>query len=222
MGTITGQEIVDRARRILQDTTSGGTRWRDAELLDWINDAQREIVLLKPNSYSSVEDHTLVQGTKQDLPATGLLLLTVVRNTGGRAVRRVDRNILDSENPDWHNATESNTVEHYVFDEDSPTTFWVYPPQTATPGQVEIIYSRAPAELASLANVISLNDIYANVILDYILYRAYSKDTDYAGNQQRAANHYNGFNNSLGVKSQVEMTTSPNQNVSTARAAGSS
>lgn len=221
MGTITGQSIVDRARRILQDTTAGGTRWLDAEMLDWINDAQREIVLLKPNSYSAVEDLTLITGTKQVLPAEGLLLLTVVRNVSGKAVRRVDRNILDSENPDWHTATPSAVVEHYIFDEDSPETFWVYPPQSGTPGSVEVIYSKAPADLGSLAATITLNDIYMNVILDYILYRAYSKDTDYAGNQTRAANHYNGFNNSLGVKSQQEMTSSPNLNVSTSRANGS-
>lgn len=221
MGTITGQQIVDRARRILQDTTSGGTRWLDAELLDWINDAQREIVLLKPNSFSSVENLTLAQGTKQTLPAEGLLLLTVVRNVGGKAVRRVDRNILDSENPDWHSVTENNTVEHYIFDEDAPETFWVYPPQTATPGSVEVIFSRAPSDLSILGDTITLNDIYMNVILDYILYRAYSKDTDYAGNSSRASNHYQGFNNSLGVKAQAEMSTSPNANVSTARANGS-
>jgi hypothetical protein len=218
MGTITGQAIVDRARRILQDTTAGGTRWLDAEVLDWINDAQREIVLLKPNSYSSVEELTLVQGTKQTLPAEGLLLLTVVRNVGDKAVRRVDRNILDSENPDWHMSVASALVEHYIFDEDAPETFWVYPPQPVSPGSVEVIFSKAPGDLATLASVLTLNDIYMNVVLDYLLYRAYSKDTDYAGNQQRAANHYNGFNNSLGVKSQVELTSSPNANVATGRA----
>ena len=221
MGTITGTNIVNRARKILQDTTTGGTRWLDAELLDWINDAQREVVLLKPNAYSTVEDLTLIAGTRQSLPASGLLLLSLVRNTSGRAVRRVDRNILDSENPVWHSSTASATVEHYVFDEDSPTTFWVFPPQPNSGfGVVELIMSTAPADLGSLGAVITLNDIYANVILDYLLYRAYSKDTDYAGNGQRAANHYQAFNNSLGVRSQIDFTSSPNANKSTDRAIG--
>jgi hypothetical protein len=57
---------------------------------------------------------------------------------------------------------------------------------------------------------IALNDIYANVILDYVLYRAYSKDSDYAGNAQRAANHYTAFNNSLGNRVQVEQIATPN------------
>lgn len=220
MGTISAQAIVDRARHILQDTTSGGTRWLDDELLKWLNDAQREIVLLKPNAYSSVVDINLVTGTKQEIPATGLMLLAVVRNTAGRAVRRVDRNILDSENPDWHTVTAAAVVEHYVFDEDAQTTFWVYPPNNAA-GSVEAIISEAPADVAAIGNTITLNDIYANVILDYLLYRAYSKDTDYAGNAQRAASHYQAFNNSLGVKVQAESSSSPNMNLRTLRAAGS-
>lgn len=217
MGTITAQAIVDRARHILQDTTTGGTRWLDPELLKWVNDAQREIVLLKPNAYSAVESVTLEAGTRQNLPAAGLLLLAIVRNTTGHAVRRVDRNIMDSENSAWHTDTQSANVEHYVFDEDAPDTFWVYPPNNGA-GSVEIIYSKSPADLADLSDPITLNDIYSNVILDYILYRAYSKDTDYAGNATRASNHYNAFNNSLGVKVKAEATSSPNQNVQTMRA----
>jgi hypothetical protein len=221
MGTIAAQSIVDRARHILQDTTSGGTRWLDDELMKWLNDAQREIVLLKPNAFSSVEGLTLESGSRQDITAEGLLLLSVVRNVDGRAVRRVDRNILDSENPDWHETTAQSSVEHYVFDEDAPTVFWVYPPNTGT-GQVEVIVSKAPVDVAAIGSVITLNDIYMNVILDYMLYRAYSKDTDYAGNTQRAGTHYSAFNNSLGVKLQGEQASSPNQNVRTSRAAGSS
>jgi hypothetical protein len=221
MGTIAAQSIVDRARHILQDTTSGGTRWLDDELMKWVNDAQREIVLLKPNAFSSVENLSLVSGSKQEIMAEGLLLLSVVRNSSGRAVRRVDRNILDSENPDWHELTAASGVEHYVFDEDAPTHFWVYPPNNGA-GSVEVIVSRSPEDVGNITSNITLNDIYMNVILDYVLYRAYSKDTDYAGNTQRAGTHYSAFNNSLGVKLQGEQASSPNQNVRTDRAAGSS
>lgn len=218
MGTITAQSIVDRARHILQDTTAGGTRWLDPELLKWLNDAQREIVLLKPNAYSSVEDINLTTGTKQVIPAEGLLLLSITRNTGGGAVRRVDRGILDSENPNWHGDTPAADVEHYVFDEDAPQTFWVYPPNNSS-GSVEIIMSKAPEEVGVIADTITLNDIYANVILDFLLYRAYSKDTDYAGNSNRAGVHYQAFNNSLGVKVQSEAASSPNMNTQISRAA---
>lgn len=195
----------------MQDTGSG-TRWLDAELLDWINDAQREIVLLKPSANSIVENLVLaVSETKQSLPTGGLVLLDVVRNSGGRAVRRVDKTILDNESPDWHAATGAATVQHYVYDENTPKTFWVYPPQpSSNPGTVQIIYSKTPDNLSSLANNLSLDDVYAGPVLDFVLYRAYSKDIDFANNMQRAQMHYQAFGLSVGAKLQLELGSSPN------------
>jgi len=210
MGTITGQRIADRARRVLQDQTSGGTRWLDSEVLDWINDAQREIVLVKPEAKSVIANLACVAGTRQTLPVTAIRLLGVIRNMNGRAIRRVDRFVLDSENPNWHLATASTIAEHYVFDEAAPTTYYLYPPQpNANQGSVEVNYSAAPTDLVTLASTIDLSDIYANPILDYLLYRAYSKDAEYAGNESRASIHYQAFYNSLGVKAQGEAARAP-------------
>ena len=36
-------------------------------------------------------------------------------------------------------------------------------------------------------------DIYANAVQDYVLYRAYTKDSEYAGNAARAQAHYAAF-----------------------------
>lgn len=210
MGSITGTEIADRARVVLQDTTSGGVRWLDAELLDWINDSQREIVLVKPEASSVITNITCVTGTKQNIPSDGIRLLSVIRNVGGKSVRLVNRAIMDSENPDWHNVTASATTDHFIYDEDAPTVFYVYPPQPASgQGDLEINYSQSPTDLSVLGDTIYLPDIYANAMLDYVLYRAYSKDTEYAGNQNRAATHYNMFATSLGIKTQGEVTASP-------------
>jgi hypothetical protein len=54
-----------------------------------------------------------------------------------------------------------------------------------------------------------LDDIYANCLLDYILYRAYQKDSEYAGNAQRSMMHYQGFSNALGIKTQADSATTP-------------
>ena len=46
---VTVNSIVDRVQAVLQDTT--GVRWPvNNELVLWINDAQREIALLKPDA----------------------------------------------------------------------------------------------------------------------------------------------------------------------------
>jgi len=210
---LTGQNIADRARRVLQD--SPAIRWLDAEVLDWINDAQREIVTLKPNANSVAADLVLaISETKQSLPTGGLWLFDVVRNSSGRAVRRIDRSTLDAEEPTWHASTANASVRHFLYDEATPTIFWVYPKQPATaPGTVHIVYSKLPTDLANLAGALSLSDMYAANILDYVCYRCYLKDSDNSGNAARAASHISAFTGSLGARVQVEGASSPNARI---------
>ena len=214
MSTITAQSVVDKVQVILQDTT--GVRWPDSELLDWLNDGQREIVLYKPNAFIKNLAVRMAGGTKQSLPADGVQLIDVVRNMGadgntpGRAVRIVMREILDAQVPNWHIATASAEAKHYVYSLLDPKNFYVYPPQpAANQGYVEMVYGAAPAD-ATLNGPITLDDIYQNVLVDYILYRAYSKDTEYAADQNRAATHQNAYIAALTGKAKVEVGANPN------------
>ena len=50
-----------------------------------------------------------------------------------------------------------------------------------------------------------LDDIYANGIIDYVLYRAYMKDAEFAGNNQRASSHYQLFVGSVTQGGQVSI-----------------
>jgi hypothetical protein len=216
MPTILGSAVLDRAGIILQDTTN--IRWPTAELLGWLNDGQREIVLRKPDAYTKSEAIVLTASeTKQSIPAAGIQLIDVVRNMGtggatpGRAITRTERYILDSQRPDWNTETGTSEVKHYMFDERNPKYFYVYPPQGPAPGYVEAVYSSAPAELATAAATLTLDDVYSSALLDYVLYRAYSKDSDIAPNApQRAVGHYEAFLKSLGAQEQAESRYDPN------------
>lgn len=213
MATITAGSIVDKAQVLIQDVT--GTRWPETELLGWLNDGQREVVLFKPDASVKNEDFSLVEGTKQTIPAGGVQLLKVVRSRGregaladGKVVRLIDVRVLDDQLPNWHAATPVVAPDHYCCDQRDPATFYVYPPADGT-GVLEIVYSAAPDDVASLEGTISVPDIYANALLDYILYRAYSKDAEYAGNGNRAATHYSQFAATLQGKEMVEMANDP-------------
>lgn len=218
--TVSVQSVIDRVQAILQDTT--GIRWPVvSELVLFINDAQREIALLKPDASAVNTTITLATGTKQDIPTAGNRLLRVVRNmsaasggTGKRAVRLVSREILDSQTPDWHDpsvsgdAAHTNIVKHYVYDEQNPRNFYVYPGVSGS-SHVEIVYSANPATVTQSGDL-SIPDIFANAVADYTLFRAYTKDAEYAGNNQRASTHYNLFINSVTGKGQIDVITSPN------------
>jgi hypothetical protein len=142
--------------------------------------------------------------------------------TGKRVIRIVDREILDSQEPNWHDPTVSGdaahttVVKHYVFDEDDPRKYYVYP-GVAGNAYVEIVFSRSPTDFANTSSAVSyLDDIYANAIIDYVLYRAYMKDAEFAGNAQRANNHFQLFANSVGAGAQINLMASPNMDAAKA------
>ena len=212
---LTAANILQRASDIIQDQTN--VRWPEAELLRYLNDGRREIAIIRPDLYAKTDVVTLAAGTKQSLPSDGSRFLDAVRNmsgtspnfTAGRAVRIVEREILDAQRPDWHADTQTATIQHFMFDERNPRIFYVYPPALNT-AKLEIVYSQTPTEITASSTELTNEDIYAGALVDYVVYRAFSKDSEYAGNAQRAVMHYQQFANSLGVGRKLSFTSSPN------------
>lgn len=209
-------DIIDRARVVLND--ADGTRWLNDEFFKWINDGQRVIVMVRPDASVANEPLNLVTGTKQALPTSGLRLLDVVRNVGaaptnagGRAIRIVDREVLDTQNPVWHSDTGSTTIKNFIYDNRDPKSFYVYPP-AATGARVEIVYSKVPTNVTATTSDLSVDDIYADALLNYVLFRAYSKDAEFAQNMQLSSNYLGIFNSMLGIKTQKDVAYSPDLN----------
>jgi len=216
---IPAQSIIRRVVETLQDKTS--IRWPIAELVRYLNDGQREIVLYRPDSMVT---HATVllepNNSKQTIPANGSKLIEVIRNSQGskRAISMTSRKVMDAQTPEWHSHTNSaNEIRHFMFDPRDPKTFYVYPPAGAA-SNVDIVYSSYPTDIqepadgaiyTAVTGNISVPDIYGNVLQDYILYRAYSKDSEYAGNSARAQAHYTSFSNSLGIEIKSTMAVAP-------------
>lgn len=215
MATISARNLIDRAALVAQDTTF--IRWTESEWLNWLNDAQREVVLIKP--HASVKNASVAltaNRTKQVLPADGIMLIDVTRNMGsngstdGDAIRITSREVLDAQRPGWHSeANTNNKIVHYCFDSRDPKTYYVYPKAPAASHYVEMIYSANPTD-CSVGGVIQIDDIYANALLNLMLHRAYSKDAEYAQNGQLAVAYYQSAMASLGVKTSNEAAANPN------------
>jgi hypothetical protein len=213
MPTVTAAALLDRAAIALQDT--GHVRWQRAELLAYLNAAQREAVLKKPNAYVLRSTAPLVAGTLQTLPTTNdagavepVQLVEVLRNACGRAVRKAERDLLDLMNPDWHSLPQTKTVQHYCYDVADPARYLVYPPNDGA-GCLELAYSATPPVLAVESAVIALDDIYQDALLDYLQYRAWNKDAEYAADPLRAAARYAAFAAALDGKSGHERAEAP-------------
>lgn len=211
---VTAQSIINRVRTQLIDTNAE-QRWSDTELLRWLSDGQRTLVSLVPDASGVIAVRALSAGTKQTIPSNGHMLLTIFRNTnaagttGGRAVRLTSRELLDGFDQAWHSAAATVNVQAYVFDPQHPDTFYVYPPNTGT-GYVELSYSVMPADLSSTSDTLSVADIYQTPLVDYVLYRAHQKDSDFAAGQAIASNYLQLFLAHIGQGQAAELSNNPN------------
>lgn len=202
--------VLDNARILLNDTDDGGIRWQDAELLAWLNEAMAEVVRIAPQASAKTLDHELIPGTLQSIPDDGVQLINIFRNApNGRVIRIVDAAIMDNERPTWHQDPMSSAAIRYSFDPRSPRTFSVYPPNDGT-GRVSLVYSAAPTIVTSKTQNISVPDIYAAPLTNYICYRAWLKLVDNANSTKRASDFKALFDGQMGVKKQAEAETNPN------------
>ena len=216
MATLTTTPILTRVSTLLQDVTN--IRWTKAELLTYLSDGQRELCVYKPDACVKTSVVNLVAGTKQGIPADGTTLIDIVRNMGvggataGTAPRAVTREILDAQLPGWHASTASAEVKHYTFDPQNQKVFYVYPPQPSSGmGSLEVVYSAEPANAAE-NGTLDLDGTWVPAIVNYTLYRCYSKDAEYAKNPALAATYYQSFVAALGIRSNVASADDPNAN----------
>lgn len=222
-----GSDLLTRAATILQDADN--TRWPLPELVNWINDGMRAVVLAKPSANAQSVVLPMIVGTLQSLTdASHLQLLRLPRNiaaagpprVGGRIIRPTTRELLDSSAPGWHDPSETpykKEVRQYVYDEENPREFYVYPGNLGT-GLVEAVVSVLPtlltasgdpAALASYDATLGLVEPWNVALLDFVLYRAFAKD-DVAADVSRARLHYQAFATAVGIKIQAEGSNSPN------------
>ena len=201
-GTLTVQNVLTNVRELLGDKDPGGLQWLDAELFAWLNEGALEVIRIRPEASSETVAKVLTAGTQQSLPPDGMTMLTVDFNgtaaTPGRVCKLINRRQLDATMPDWHTHTKKKEVVWVMVSEANPQVFWVYPPNDAT-GQITITYSKYPAKVDALADLIPVADTFLAPLVDYICFRAYQKQLESKESQGRAAEHRQLFENAMGI-----------------------
>ena len=207
-------DIVTSISEVLQDADQ--ITWTGPQVWDWIYDSELAVVLARPDANPSTGKLTMIAGTRQNISALpgALRILDVIRNVGasdepGRAMRRVGRGVLDAYNPDWHSAAQTSIAQEYVFDDRNSKVVYVNPPNDGT-GFIEVMVAQSPASYNKndLDQVISVDDSYVPALIEWALYRAFSRDSDVTPNWQRAQAHRQAFFDILGVKSNSDIALS--------------
>lgn len=199
--TIAVSDVIAKASTVLQDASY--VRWPLIELYKWINEAAKSIVVRRPDAGAATVNFTLVAGTKQALPATTFRLLDITRNMGngtqpGLPLNQTDRKSLDQALPAWHSSTPAAVTTQYTYEPSlDPRVFYTYPPAISG-NKLEIVYSAFPAAITDVGDSVAMDGEYEEAMVNYVLYRALSKDSEYA-NAQMATLHYTAFMSSLGM-----------------------
>ena len=203
MGTLTAASIINKA--VIQLNDLSAVRWTRAELLTWLSDAQRVMILAAPSTGETTGMVTTVPGIKQTIPMDGWLLIRANRNMGssgtssGRVLQLVQEEELTKNNPTWSSDTATGSAVAYSYAPILKNVFWVYPPADASGNKIEVVYSQTPTELTTESSVITVLDVYEPALLDYVMYKACSKDAEYAAGLQLAAGYLSTFNAMLGI-----------------------
>lgn len=199
-------DILNKTSIILNDEDF--IRWTKEELIGWLNDAAGEIVIRRPQARLIVQVMPLAQGALQKLPIEAVQLIDVVRNVPGRSISRVSRRLLDDQQPDWYDMRATKRIKHFTVEEETPTYFYVYPPASENL-TVEVRYSSRPPHVQNDNESVDLDYAYIGPIISYILYRALSKDSEYA-NGQIAITHFQAFSEAIGVNNAMTQALTAN------------
>jgi hypothetical protein len=186
-----------------------------ANWLEYLNDAQRAIVLVRPDAGAENIVFKLDPGTRQKLPPRGVRLLDVSRNMGidgqhpGDVIMFAEKESQDMVARSWHSGKQGTVIRDAFYnDKKNPYIFWVSPPVHDTiPVFIEAEVACTPADVVNLdaGTKINLSDIYAVAMQQWMLYRAHALATQAQYQFARAQFYFSSFFNTLGIKTRTDM-----------------
>jgi len=209
--TISASALLKDAVTLLQDPDS--TRWSISFLVDALNSAQRVLMTRRPDAFATMFTVGLVAGPRQSLPTGAAFLVDVIGNTASRkALRKVEASLMDSINPKWQAATGAKDIAHFMYDLRFPRDYYVYPPALPT-ASLELMCTAYPTSIsapsgatyASVVGNISVADQWAEPLLNWVLYRAWSVDAEFGGNAQLSAGYLTLFTSATEVAASADV-----------------
>ncbi|WP_346779496.1 DUF6682 family protein [Burkholderia sp. Ac-20345] len=209
------RDVVREVAALLNDDEEGFefTHWTESDLVEYANDAAIQITQWRVSEFSKPHTIDLVAGARQTLPADALAFYRVAGTVDryGRtigqpsatdvAATRIAANWFES--LACRRSTGDYVVRSFSFDSDDQTSFYVDPP--VPPGkkvQAVVVYASVP-DRAEVDGALSVPPIYHNAVIEWMLYRAYGKDTESATDAMRSTEHHTTFNNMMAAAQQI-------------------
>lgn len=201
---MTPTEVITEVRNILQDADTP-YRYSDNDLLGYLNQTIKRMVVLRPDLFGEIGDIPTTAGTAvQSLPTDALRLIDIFQVKGGNAITEVDRETMARYYPDWMNATAGSPV-NFMRHVKNAERFFLYPPPAS--GTVLVgEYSKIPADYALTDTITKPSDAFFPTLVDGVVWLAESAD-DESINSKRAEFFLQLFTSQLSASLQSRTVT---------------
>lgn len=173
-------DIMTRVRRKFGDESA--VQVTDADMIRWINDGQRQIVLKNETLLEKTAVTSSVQGQQEYTLPVDLLILKFIqyRESTSTAYYKL-RGLTPVEFNEYIDGWADGGVS-----QGTPTAYTIFSgkivsfptPQTAVTDGFKIYYNRSPVDVASASDTPDLPLLYHNALVSYCMQQAYELDED--------------------------------------------
>lgn len=190
---MTVQDIIDMVVETTRDIDK--VSWTDADIIEYVNEAVKVIVQVRPEASSKKDNISSVAGVSQTLPSDAVSLINVLANSDGTVINEVDVTMKDAFSPGWRNTTAAAIVKEF-FRRSAPTEFEVWPPLN---GIVNLLveYSYYPADVTAVGDIIGIHNSFQTQLRNYCLYKTFARDSENTPSVHRAAIYLKEFRSML-------------------------
>lgn len=209
-------DLAREVAQLLSDAEEGFEmqQWTEGELIEYANDAAIQFVMLRPDLASTSRKVELEPGARQQLPdeATHFYRVDGTLDSFGRVTGQPTQSGYEAARvaANWFAPLacaprgSPYVVRSFSLDLIEQTAFYVEPP--VPPGQkvaVMVNYTAVP-EHAGAKDPLPMPERFHNAAIEWMLYRAYSKEQDSQSSTANATAHQNSFYSLIGLSQKVD------------------
>jgi hypothetical protein len=208
--TRTGQEVATEVTRIFGDDSL--IEITNADLLRWINMAQREIASANKTIKSSATRDIVANQTLYIIPSNIPIFQIQALFVNGLPVKPVSfqmaQEMIQSDDPSLKYIGQPKIW--YEWDGD----IYIHPaPEKDIVDGLVIYYIQQPDDIALLADTLQVPDRFYNQIVDYVLGQAYRLDENWQATQYQDARFRDSMNRIVGQEDIIDQQYYPSKTV---------
>ena len=185
--TYSVSDIFTRVQRTFGDESA--VQVTEADIIRWINDAQREVVMQHEGLLFKEDFLSSVAGTAEYATPSDLFTLTHVSYSDGGAfypLKYIPKSALNQYVPGWDGSVHVGYPKLFTKDENNKIIFYPTPDKTLT-DNIKLEYSRYPTDLVDSGDAIDLPPYYHSYVEHFCMMKAYEMDEDWEAVGVKAA-----------------------------------